>query len=91
MSEYAKFSSALRKLGFKKELDSRAGGVRTTIFKKQVGERRRVNVQIWGARRAPRLALVQRVFRHGPDRFLYLGGRGPKSRQCFTVSELEII
>jgi hypothetical protein len=22
---------------------------------------------------------------------LYLGGRGPKSRQCFTVSELEII
>lgn len=42
------FILALRRAGFAKTLDSRAGGCRVAIFEKQVDERRRIYVQLWG-------------------------------------------
>lgn len=48
-SQYSKFSRALRGLGFEKAWDTKAGGERTTQFEKQIDDRRRVEVQLWGS------------------------------------------
>ena len=42
------FFSALRKVGFELEWDSRAGGVRTIQWLRQENERRIIIVQLWG-------------------------------------------
>ena len=46
MSEFEKFAPLLRKRGFKKDWDSRAGGIRIAGWTKHAGERE-VRVQIW--------------------------------------------
>ncbi len=46
MSEFAKFAPLLRKRGFKKDWDSRSGGIRIVEWVKHVGERK-IRVQVW--------------------------------------------
>ena len=45
---FAMWSKALRKRGFKLDYDSKSGGIRTTIFAKRIDVRRVVSVQLWG-------------------------------------------
>ena len=42
------FSTELRKMGFKKDYESTAGGEMCRIYEKQIDGRRRVNIQLWG-------------------------------------------